>query len=188
MDASEATTGALVVIDMQNGFVNRHTRHILPAVSDLAARWTAAHRPVVFTRYINHAGSPFERLLNWSRLQTSPETDLVPELSPHTESALAIVDKPAYTYFTPEGIALAERERWHHLVFCGIATDSCVLKSLADAFELGYTPWLVTDASASDAGPDVHEAAIRIAARFIGSSQLITSDQLLPHLPPQALD
>ncbi|MDH6124819.1 isochorismatase family cysteine hydrolase [Kitasatospora sp. GP82] len=188
MNTTEAAGAALVVIDMQNGFLNQHTRHLLPTITGLVDRWQQAHRPVVFTRYLNSPGSPFERLLHWTRLQTSPETDLAPELAEHARRALAVIDKPAYTCFTPEGTALAEREGWHHIVFCGIATDSCVLKSVADAFELGYTPWLLTDATASDAGSAVHDAALRIATRFIGSGQLITTGQLLAQLPTPAPD
>ncbi|HEY8985566.1 MAG TPA: hypothetical protein VIU15_39100 [Streptomyces sp.] len=47
-------SAALVVIDMPSGFVNRHSRHAVPAVADLAAglvaRWSGAGRPVVFAR------------------------------------------------------------------------------------------------------------------------------------------
>ncbi|MFH8837166.1 isochorismatase family protein [Streptomyces sp. NPDC017868] len=54
-----------------------------------------------------------------------------------------------------ETAELIPRAGWTGLVFCAIATASCVLKSAADAFEHGYAPWIVTDtcASASDTGP-----------------------------------
>ncbi|WP_405749079.1 isochorismatase family protein [Streptomyces sp. NBC_00012] len=31
---------ALIVVDMQNGFVNHRSRHAVPAVSDLVAQWS----------------------------------------------------------------------------------------------------------------------------------------------------
>jgi nicotinamidase-related amidase len=71
-------------------------------------------------------------------------------------------------------------------VFCGIATESCALKSAADAFEHGYAPWLLTDASASDAGPTVHDAGLLVARRLIGPRRLITTDTLLAQLPEAA--
>ncbi|WP_235466834.1 isochorismatase family protein [Streptomyces platensis] len=46
-------SAALVVIDMQNCFVKRHSRHAVPAVCGLVDRWSGAGRPVVFTRYFN---------------------------------------------------------------------------------------------------------------------------------------
>ncbi|MFF0429101.1 isochorismatase family protein [Streptomyces sp. NPDC004520] len=63
-----------------------------------------------------------------------------------------------------ETAKLMPRADWTDLVFCAIATASCVLKSAADAFEHGYAPWIVTDASASDTGPHVHDAGLLVAA------------------------
>jgi nicotinamidase-related amidase len=175
----DVRTAALIVIDMQNGFLNHHSRHVLPAVTDLVDRWTAAGRPVVFTRYHNHAGSPFQRVMGWTRLQHAPETDIAPDLRDRATAAHALIDKPAYTCFTDEAVRLLDQNGWTELVFCGVATESCVLKSAVDAFERGYTPWLVTDACASDAGPEVHQAGLIVARRLIGPRQLITTTDLL---------
>ncbi|WP_327677641.1 isochorismatase family cysteine hydrolase [Kitasatospora sp. NBC_00458] len=174
----EGRRAALVVIDLQNGFVNRHSRHVVPAVEALVDRWSAGGRPVVFTRYVNHEGSAYERLLDWTRLREAPETDLVEAVRARAGRARAVIEKRTYTWFTPEAEELAAAEEWTDLVFCGVATDSCVLKSAADAFERGFTPWIVTDACASEAGPEVHDAGLRIARRFIGARQLVTAEEL----------
>jgi nicotinamidase-related amidase len=166
---------ALVVIDMQNGFINDRSRHVVPKVVGLVERWEATGRPVVFTRYHNYPGSPFERLIHWSGVLRSPETDIVPELTPHAARARAVIDKEIYTYFTPEGAFLTEQEGWTNLVFCGVATESCVLKSAVDAFERNLTPWVVTDASASHGGSEAHDAGLLVARRFIGAGQLISA-------------
>lgn len=176
---------ALVVIDMQNGFINHHSRHIVPVVSELVSRWSAAGRPVVFTRYHNYPGSPFERFFGWTRLQDPPETEIAPELVTHAASAYAVLDKAGYSLFTDEAVALLADAGWTDLVFCGIATDSCVLKSAADAFERGHAPWIVTDASASDAGPAVHDSGLVVARRMIGPRQLMLTECLLAQLIPE---
>ncbi|MFJ4909065.1 isochorismatase family cysteine hydrolase [Streptomyces sp. NPDC093249] len=183
MDISSAV---LVVIDMQNGFVNHHSRHVVPAVSGLVAQWSAAGRPVILTRYFNHPGSSYERFFQWYRLQGPPETDIVPELAEAASHARAVVDKTGYTLLTPEGAELIRRAGWTDLVFCGIATESCVLKSAADAFEHGYAPWIVADACASDAGPDVHDAGLLVARRLIGTGQLVTAGNVMEHLAAYA--
>lgn len=175
-------SAALVVIDMQNGFVNHHSGHAVPAVSDLTAQWTAVGRPVIFTRYFNYPGSSYERFFQWHRLQEQPETDIVPELAEAAAHAHEVIDKTGYTLFTPEADGLIRQAGWTDLVFCGIATESCVLKSAADAFERGYAPWIVTDACATDAGPDVHDAGLVVARRLIGSSQLVTTDHVVEQL------
>jgi nicotinamidase-related amidase len=188
MDVTDAGVNvdgaALIVVDVQNGFVNHHSMHVVPVISDLVSRWSTAGHPVVFTRYRNYLGSSFERFFRWSRLQSAPETDIVPELVDQAASARTVLDKTGYTVFTDEAAALIDDAGWTDLVFCGIATESCVLKSAADAFEQGYAPWLLTDASASDAGAAVHDAGLTVARRLIGPRQLITADGLLAQLGP----
>ncbi len=176
---------ALIVVDVQNGFTNHNSRHVVPVISSLVSRWSAAGRPVVFTRYRNYPESPFERFFGWSRLQSPPETDIVTELAEQAASACAVLDKVGYTLFTDEAVALLGDAGWTDLVFCGIATESCVLKSAVDAFERGYAPWVLTDASASDAGPTVHDAGLTVARRLIGPRQLITTEDLLAQLAPR---
>ncbi|MGW5674033.1 isochorismatase family cysteine hydrolase [Streptomyces sp. NPDC003860] len=182
----DINSAALVVIDTQNGFVNHHSHHAVSAVADLVTQWSAAGRPVIFTRYFNYPNSPYERFFQWHRLQESPETDIVPELAEAATHAHAVVDKTGYTLFTPEAAELICQAGWTSLVFCGIATESCVLKSAADAFEHGYAPWIVTDACASDAGPDVHDAGLLVARRLIGTGQLVTSEYVMEQLTAYA--
>ncbi|MGW7018643.1 isochorismatase family protein [Streptomyces decoyicus] len=112
----------------------------------------------------------------------APETDIVPDLAEAAVHAHAVIDKTGYTLFTPDAAALIRQAGWTDLVFCGIATESCVLKSAADAFEHGYAPWIVTDASANDAGPDVHDAGLVVARRLIGTGQLVTSNHVMGQL------
>nr|WSX78503.1 cysteine hydrolase [Streptomyces sp. NBC_00899] len=188
MDVTDAGVNigeaALIVVDVQNGFVNQHSRHVVPVISDVVSRWSAAGRPVVFTRYRNYAGSSFERFFRWSRLLSPPETDIVAELEGQAVSAHAVLDKVWYSLFTGEAVTLVAEAGWTDLVLCGIATESCVLKSAVDAFERGYAPWVLTDASASDAGSAVHDAGLTVGRRLIGPRQLITTEDLLARLPP----
>lgn len=167
---------------MQNGFVNHDSRLVVSPVADLVARWSAAGRPVDFTRYFNYPDSPSERFFPWRRLQETPESDIVPELAEAAGHARAVVDKTGYTLFTPESAELIRRTGWTHLAFCEIATGSCVVKSAADAFERGYAPWTVTDSCASDAGPDVHDAGLLVAPRLIGTGQLVNIDHVMGQL------
>lgn len=168
-------SAVLVVVDVQNGFVRDASRPVVPVIVDLVGRWQAAGGDVVFTRYVNHPGSPFERLVRWSELMESPQIDIVPELGPYAEKATAVVDKRMYSLFADDaGAALVGERGWSDVYVCGIATESCVLKTAVDAFERGLTPWLIADASASDAGPAVHDAGLLVTRRFIGAGQIIT--------------
>ncbi|MFI6230610.1 cysteine hydrolase [Micromonospora echinospora] len=152
--------------DMQNGFVREQSAHIVPVVVDLVRRWQAAGGDTLFTRYLNHPGSPFERFFNWHRLQSSPDIDFVPELRPHLEKGV-ILDKRIYSPFTSEGVALFKQRGWEKFYFCGIATESCVLKGAVDALEHGFALWLIADASATHAGTEAREAGLLVARRWV---------------------
>jgi nicotinamidase-related amidase len=168
----------LVVVDVQNGFITEHSKPVVPVIVDLVRRWQAARGDVVFSRYLNYAGSPFERLIGWTKMADSPETDFVGELAPYVGPHTPVVDKHIYTLFTPEGTHLVDERGWTDLYLCGIDTDSCVLKTAVDAFERDLTPWILKDACASHAGAEAHAAGLFIAGRFIGANQIIQSTSL----------
>jgi nicotinamidase-related amidase len=181
----------LVVVDVQNGFITPHSAPVVPVIADLARRWQDAGGAVIFTRYFNYPGSPYERLIGWHALQAAPETDLADEVAQLAEHPAAVVaDKTAYSALTPEVLSLLAREGFTDLLICGIATDGCVLKTALDAFEAGYTPWVLSDACASNASSvppaEVHAAALALLSRLIGAGQLITGGQALAMLPDGA--
>ncbi|WP_031074817.1 isochorismatase family cysteine hydrolase [Streptomyces sp. NRRL WC-3742] len=170
----------LVVVDLQNGFIRDSSRPLIPVVAALVDQWQRHGKDVVFTRYVNYPGSPFERLIHWTKCQSSPEIDIVPELAEQARRATAVLDKRIYSLFTEEGTELVRRHGWTDLYICGIATESCVLKTAVDAFERDLTPWLLEDATASQAGQEAHEAGLLVASRFIGRGQIITTADASP--------
>ncbi|MBF6163005.1 cysteine hydrolase [Nocardia cyriacigeorgica] len=174
---------ALLVVDVQNGFVNEFSAHVVPVIADVATRWTATGRPTVFTRYWNYAGSPWERLIGWKALYGPPETDIVAELTDLSGGPSAhMLDKRVYTALTDQGINLLRELEVTDLVICGIATDACVLKTALDAFEHGYTPWVLRDAVASNAtrhrAAEIHDSALLHISRLVGANQVIESGDL----------
>ncbi|MGI5287993.1 cysteine hydrolase [Nonomuraea polychroma] len=164
----------LVVVDVQNGFIRAESAPVVPIIVNLVERWQAVGGDVVFTRYVNYPGSPFERLVRWSECMTSPQIDVVEELLPYAEKAAAVIDKKGYGLFADAaGAALVAERGWRDIYVCGIATESCVLATALGAFEIDLTPWVIEDASASHAGQHVHDAGILVTKRFIGEGQII---------------
>ncbi|MFC3986854.1 cysteine hydrolase [Streptosporangium jomthongense] len=163
----------LVVVDAQNGFIRETSAPVVPVIADLVSRWQSVGGDVLFTRYVNYPGSPFERLVHWSGCMESPQIDIVDELLPYAEKA-TVIDKRGYGLFADlDGAALIAERQWQDIYVCGIATESCVLATLLGAFELNLTPWLIEDASISHAGAHVHDAGLLVARRFIGEGQII---------------
>lgn len=181
-------TTALVVVDVQNGFITKDSAPVVPIIANIAQRWLTAGGRAIFTRYHNYPDSPYERLIGWYGVREPSEIALVDELAVFLEHPLVhVIDKTVYTLFTDEGRQLLADQGFTDLLICGIATDGCVLKTTLDAFESGYTPWVLADACASSAtrypAQQVHESALLLARRLVGAGQVITSADALARLP-----
>lgn len=180
------TDELLIVIDVQNGFVNANSAHVVQPIAAFLTRWLRANpeRLAVLTRYQNPPGSKWESLMDWTNLRTSPETDLVDDLQrlatdPTVGKQILIVDKETYTSLTAQVNDLIRQRSVRKLYLCGIATDACVLKTAMDAFEDNdLVPIVLTDLCASNAGSDVHTAALLLIGRAIGHKQLLTSNEI----------
>ena len=168
----------LVVIDMQNGFLGEKSQHVIDSVVRLIEESQKRSIPVVITRFHNREGSPYETLIGWRRLRSDTETDLTNELQ---NTPGTIIDKDFYSAFTVEFEKLLNENEWKTLILCGVATESCVMKTAVDAFERNLTPVVISDACASHAGVDVHDAGLMILGRFIGKDQLVTTAAFFRH-------
>lgn len=162
-------TTLLLVVDVQNGFVNDRTRHVIDPVNALIHAFADRGEWVAFTRFVNVEGSGYERWIGWTRFRTEPENAIHDEVE---TDGYPVFVKHGYTAFTDAFEAHVRALGVGRLVICGIATDGCVLKSAVDAFERGIEPVVVADACASHAGDEVHEAGLLLLGRFIGKGQL----------------
>src|SRR5438105_4522753 len=91
-------TAALIVIDVQRGFVNDKSQHVVPKVIELIRQAKAIDIPTFFTRFINYANSGYVKWMGWSRFMNPPEIELYPEIQPFAE---VVFDKPGYTSLIP---------------------------------------------------------------------------------------
>ncbi|MGH8628627.1 MAG: cysteine hydrolase [Gammaproteobacteria bacterium] len=171
-------TSVLMVVDVQNGFLTETTRHALPVIIELVDKWQKLDGMTVFTRYFNYPGSAFERMMNWRQLHDSPDTDIANELRPYTAESVTL-DKYAYSAATKEFMELAQAHSWTDVAICGIDTDLCVLKTALDIFERNLTPWVITNASASTGGDDLHKSGLAVMGRAIGEHHLLTAEKFL---------
>ncbi len=166
----------LLVVDIQNGFVNDNSEVVLEPIAGLVGEWHERDWPIYATRFHNVPGGQWERLIGWKRLQSPPEDELHPSLSQLLLASDQVVDKASYTSLTGRFLSDLKERDWETVAICGIATDGCVLKTAVDLFEFQdrpIRPVVLKDACASHAGPAVHEAGLLLAARFIGSAQVI---------------
>jgi nicotinamidase-related amidase len=159
----------LLVVDVQNGFINEFTRHIPGRVQRLIE--TGEFEPILFTRFVNTSDSPYRRLLDWHGSAEPPETELATELT-----ALAqpenVFEKRGLTGMPRQLAGRLQRDRVEEISVVGIDTDMCVLKIAMDLFDAGVEPIILVDCCASTAGLQSHLAGLAILSRNIGPFQL----------------
>lgn len=154
-------------MDVQNGFVSKETKFVVPRISSLLQSFTGLK---VTTQFINRQGSPYETILKWNRLREEPEIDILEEIRTQVDH---IVKKNIYSACTPEFLDLLAREKVDEVYITGIDTDCCVLKTAIDLFELGIRPVVLAHCCASNGGMASHTAALTVLGRTIGREQIV---------------
>ncbi len=159
---------ALLIVDVQTGFIIPETRHVIAGIERLIPRY--AH--VIATRFFNPPDSNFRRLIHWDLFdRQGPDFPLAIKLPDYA----IIVDKPVYTCVTSAFLDLLRHRNVSEVHICGIDTDVCVTKCAVDLFENGLRPVVLGFACASNGGRECHEAALKILVRYIGREQVRTS-------------
>jgi nicotinamidase-related amidase len=165
-----ARDGALLVVDLQNGFINQFTHHLPARVARLIR--TRRFDPIYFTRFENPPGGPYRRFLDWDGCARPPETDLAPEVTTFAAPE-RVFSKPGYAGL-PDALAGVLRDAdTGRVTVVGIDTDMCVLKVVMDLFDLAIEPLVLVDCCASTAGLQAHLAGLAVLARNIGALRLL---------------
>ena len=157
---------ALLIVDVQNGFVNEKTKHIPALVEKLQYNYDL----VIATRFINMPDSPFRKLIKWQH--HSPDTDEI-ELAFKPKEGAVIIDKYIYTCIDESFLCLLKENGIEAVDVCGIDTDICVTKCAVDLFERNITPYVLKDYCATHADADIQRSALIILSRYIGRTQIV---------------
>ena len=201
---------ALLVIDMQHGFIDEGAslafaaaRDIIPNLASLIEAFRAAEAPVIFTEFVYAEnvpclrGDPFgiEHLPDEgapgfgsqsSNCLSGPNAGAGVETA-DTIPALQprpeelIIRGHTYDKFYGTPLDLALRsQEISHLFMSGITTDVCVNATLIAATQRNYRVTAVTDGCASP-WPELHEACFKIwQPKF---ARLKTTAEVLEELP-----
>jgi nicotinamidase-related amidase len=171
---ADARPDCLMIIDVQEGFIGAATEAIPDRVAALQERF----RHVVVTRFVNPEGSPYRRLIGWSRLAPgSAESRLA--FAPRADALM--LEKSVYTAVSPTLLSYLEQHRIERVHLCGIATDNCVLATAVDLFQSGHAvPVVLVDYCASHGGAECHAAALTILPRLIGRDQVVSGKPEAP--------
>lgn len=158
----------LVLIDIQNGFINGNTKHILERIPQLINSYSEAcngNPQIIATKFVNVEGSPFRNILQWHRLATHEETELA---IPPCDHEIIQMPKTGYTaYFNTKEYKIGT------VFLAGIDTDACVLTTAIDFFQHNIRPVVLEHYCASSGGYESHRAGLEVLRRTVGGGQII---------------
>lgn len=190
--APEPGRTALVVVDMQRGFLDpgeamevAPAREIVPAIQGLLSLFRDKHLPVVFTEFVYSESVPVLigslhpehrpaapgaprgfGLPSSSCLDGTPSVETVPALAPRPGEI--VVRKRGYDAFAGTQLDAALRARnVTSLVVTGTMTDICVLATVTAALHREYRVTVVEDGVAT-LWPEIQRAALDIIGRAYG--------------------
>jgi ureidoacrylate peracid hydrolase len=167
---------ALLVIDVQNGFVSKggsydllgmetsYYREVIPRINNLINLCRNVGIPIFYTQAVRESSgidllTRSHKILPKSReerIKKKPicvretwDAEIVNEIKPAEGDHVVIKRRDSAFHDTEIGVWLRSLNI-DTLIFCGIDTSICVETSLRDAFNIGYDVVLISDATASN--------------------------------------
>ena len=154
---------ALVVIDLQNCFVNRHTREIPGKIARYIKQQKFDY--VLFTTFILDKRSNFYKILDWKAFYSSPDIGIHEDVSSFANRQNTF-PRPTYSVFKlRKFLSFLKRNKIKEIALCGIDSDGCVLASAFDAFDLGYHVRILKSLIGSSGGKKFNQAAKVVISR-----------------------
>jgi len=202
--APEPGRTALVVVDMQRGFLDPGeamevppAREIVPVIQRLLDVFRAKRLPVVFTEFVysqsvpvlvgslhpEHRPAPPGAPRGFGRpssacLEGTASAETVPDLAPRPDEM--VVRKRGYDAFSGTLLDGALRARSvTSLVVTGTMTDICVLATVTAALHRQYRVTLVEDGVAT-LWPEIQRAALDIIGRAYG--RVVTAKEVIDQI------
>jgi nicotinamidase-related amidase len=163
---TDRPTTALLVMDMQNGIVERFGDAVLEPAARAIAAAREAGLPVIYVRVAFRPGHPevsprnrsFAALRDGARLTDEASTAVHAAVAP--QAGEVVVTKRRVSAFAGSDLDVVLRAGdVETLVLCGIATSGVVLSTLRAAADLDYGLVVLRDACA-DGDPEVHRVLL----------------------------
>lgn len=155
----------LVIVDVQRGFVNEHTRRIVPLIERAQADFSR----VIATRYYRRPQSLINKLLSIEGFaRGSADTELA--FTPL--DGVTVIEKPSYSCVDDSLVERLRGEGVDTAHICGIDTDQCVLMTAGDFIQNDIRPIVYANLTASAAGTEYHESGLLLLRRLIGNEQV----------------
>jgi len=157
---------ALLIVNIQIGYINRKTKHLIKDIECLQYYYDK-----VFVKiFVNSLSSHFTNLTN--RYTCTPGSkDSMLAFTPRNDAI--IKEKEAYSFVDEEFIKVLHENNVDTIDLCGIDTEIAITKTALDLFENNFRPRVLAEFCASMDGLETHNYALGVLKRAIGEEQVI---------------
>lgn len=166
------TKKCLVIVDMQLGFINEHTKDLPEKIADFINNHSVFNC-IVATRYCNTQLTACYKLGSWKEcMKGTTDIKLSPVINSYVQK---IFDKNTYSGFTDEFKLFLQSKKFDKVYFCGVNTDCCVLATVFSCYDSVQDCAVIEDLCASTLGKEKHNHAIELLSDNITPSRIINS-------------
>ncbi|MCK4884226.1 MAG: cysteine hydrolase [Candidatus Diapherotrites archaeon] len=170
----------LLIIDMQEGFRSVESKSILPNILKLIEHFNSQkNNKIVFSKFNNSLNSRFETQLNWTKFQSTNDTQQMTEL----KTAATKIDSfqiihTGYTVLNSELKQFLKINDINQVYLCGVYTDVCIAKTAMDLFDENIESFVIKNACNSLHGKINHDSTIDSLKHIIGKAHIISTNDL----------
>ena len=164
----------LVLIDVQNGFMNNYTKDIPKKIKKFCENNKDFN--VIATRYINSKFSPCTTITKWYEMYEEDKysIDLCNEIK---DLPIKVFDKGTYSCFTEEFKLFIEQNEIKELYFAGVNSNCCVLASIFQSFDLEIVPYYLKDLCATTDGLSLDKYTLDNFIACVGKDYVIDNNE-----------
>jgi len=163
---------AILVIDVQNGFMKASNAYLVRNINRLLAKHPFG--AVFCTQFVNTNSTLFAQSLNWHAMQAPPATNIAITIP----SNAVVFQKSSYG-LTAQHLEQLLNLNVSQIYLCGTDIDACVLAIAFQLFDAGIQPMFIIDCcDTSSTSLTLKESATSILKRSFGAQSIITSKQL----------
>jgi len=152
---------ALLVIDIQKGFMRNGAELLVEPIAKLVRRWPTEN--VFYLRYRNYPDSLYARHLDWHDFIAGDNINLMPEV--YLDGAPVFEH---YGYRPPDEL-IAQLKNFRAVHICGVDTDACVMAAVFALWDAEIQPVILANYCMSSGGIQFHRAALDLMLRQFGA-------------------
>lgn len=159
----------LLVIDVQNGFMNANTKQIPEDLIKHINNYN--YDLIIATRFINKVDSLYQTQLNMKEMtMLSPKTKLVNGI---VELADIVIMRSTYTALTEDVERLLKKSELKQVYIAGLNLENSIMATAFNLFDRDIKPIILSQLCGTVKGEAMKQSALDILAHNIGKDNIL---------------